>query len=217
MSVFSGLYKIMQIKNNFSRGQFTQELDLVRMARQTKFDYVNNQNNTTNAEREASAALPDKLGVPGPGTNAIDLPDANAAKESISSAADAVGGNQTPTEDTGDVQTYPLAETPTIEQKDLMDLNMTAPTAAISNQTTPQASPPGASPGSPVAASSDSVLSGITTSDVQYLRSYSSSLGLRPAVLDGLLTNPISSYEPEVQAKVLSDAAKIKKILANKK
>ena len=217
MSVFSGLYKVMQIKNNFSRGQFTQELDLVRLSRQTKFDYVNNQNNTTNAERAASAALPDKLGVPGTGSNAIDLPDANAAKESISSAADEAGGNQTPTEDTGDVQTYPLADTPTIEQKDLMDLNMTAPTEAISNNTTPQQTGPAEPQRSPVAASSNSVLSGITASDVQYLRSYSDSLGLRPAVLDGLLTNPVSSYEPEVQAKVLSDAAKIKKILANKK
>jgi hypothetical protein len=168
MSVFSGLYKVMQIKNNFSRGQFTQELDLVRLSRQTKFDYVNNQNNTTNAERAASAALPDKLGVPGPGSNAVDLPDANAAKESISSAADAEGGNQTPTEDPGDVETYPLAETPTTEQKDLMDLNMTAPTAAISNNTTPQQTGPAEPPPAPIPTLPSGVTQDPTSGNYKY-------------------------------------------------
>jgi len=42
VSVFSGLYHVLQVKNSFTGGQFTQVLTLARAVRQSKFDYSNN-------------------------------------------------------------------------------------------------------------------------------------------------------------------------------
>lgn len=48
-SVFSGLYQVLQVTSTFSKGQFTQQLDLVRLPRQIAFDYVGSATNTSNA------------------------------------------------------------------------------------------------------------------------------------------------------------------------
>ena len=42
VSVFSGLYHVLQVKSTFSQGKFTQVLTLARAVRQSKFDYSNN-------------------------------------------------------------------------------------------------------------------------------------------------------------------------------
>lgn len=41
-SLFSGLYRVLKVSNEFRNGMFTQELNLVRLPRQDKLDYGNN-------------------------------------------------------------------------------------------------------------------------------------------------------------------------------
>ena len=104
----------------------------------------------------------------------------------------------------------------TAEENNLVEINALAPEEPISETNLLTAVPPGPAPSSPEAAAPNSVLAGVTASDVAYLRSYSATLGLNPSVLTGLLNNPISSYQPNLRDKVLADAATIKTILAKR-
>jgi hypothetical protein len=66
-SVFSGLYQVQVVTSHFNNGQFTQELDLIRMPRQAAFDYVNNsQNNKSDNRTENSQQT--KPGISPPNT-----------------------------------------------------------------------------------------------------------------------------------------------------
>ena len=125
----------------------------------------------------------------------------------------------------GDVIITPYVPQPEVvgvpigsDQQALIDTNATAPTLPMTNQNAQQSTVNVATPTPVVAAQPGSVLEGLTASDVQYLRSVSDRIGLRPAALNGLLTNPISEYgSPTLRAKAEADAATIRKILASRK
>jgi hypothetical protein len=53
-NVFSGLYKVLTVMNNFADGQFTQVLSMVRLFDQPQYDYGGSSQNTVNSERSAS-------------------------------------------------------------------------------------------------------------------------------------------------------------------
>ena len=66
-SVFSGLYQVIKVVSHFSGGQFTQDLEMIRLPRQTAFDYVsNNQNNKSSNRDESSQQISPGLSPPNP-------------------------------------------------------------------------------------------------------------------------------------------------------
>jgi hypothetical protein len=157
MSVFSGMYKIMKISNTFAHGQFTQELDLVRLPRQKKFDNVNNTDNKDNPDRLAEPT--NKIGISNATSTPGETPASNAAPQTPSSAADAasVGATKPATEPaTADAQ-------PSTEQKDLMKVNETAKTAEITPQNQPPATQP---PPVEVTPISEKLPTGVTQNNV---------------------------------------------------
>jgi hypothetical protein len=86
-SVFSGLYQVIQVSNSFSKGQFVQDLELVRMPRQSAFDYTTlGQNSNSNNREDSSKEGPlgvkvpsnnSTLSIPGSGTPASDAQSAD--------------------------------------------------------------------------------------------------------------------------------------------
>jgi len=54
-SVFSGMYRLIKVENEFKSGQFTQTLDLIRMFGQTKYDNLKNPNTPSQANRQPEA------------------------------------------------------------------------------------------------------------------------------------------------------------------
>lgn len=52
-SLFSGMYTVVTIKSEFSKGKFTQALDLVRLPNQTSDDYVNQTSTDNSAEQRS--------------------------------------------------------------------------------------------------------------------------------------------------------------------
>jgi len=145
-SVFSGLYQVLQVTSNFKNGEFTQDIDLVRLPRQQAFDYTNGtQNNSAKTARSES---------PMPGTSVAYNPDpvpsllvsGGGTPASPASAADTTN-NQTAGQDT------PVAQAqdnpPPVVSQDtqaLMNVNESAPTAVIDTQTEPQAIAPNFTP-----------------------------------------------------------------------
>jgi len=206
MSVFSGLYKIIQIKNVFSQGQFTQELDLVRLPRQKKFDYVNAQDTTTNEER---AAFPGKLGI---SQDNIKGPDFSVPQKNSGSSPAVDDTVITTGQEQGAGADNPTSPV-TADQADLMNVDKTTSSQPITDQSAIQATQPPPPPPSPVAAQPGSVFDGISASDVQYIRSQSAALGLNPNALNGYLTNRLQDYPPTLRAKVAADVVKLKEIL----
>jgi len=156
-SVFSGLYIVTKVSSHFTNGQFTQELELVRLVRQQAYDYVNGQNNQTSDNRTPTAQITPGVTPPTP------VPTVEVAgggpDPSTASAADSAN-NQTPGQDQqitqaigpdysggyyGD-QTETSGGGFTPGQQDLMAVNETAPSAVITDQTEPQAIVPNFTP-----------------------------------------------------------------------
>lgn len=50
-SVFSGMYRVIYVENEFKNGQFTQNLDLIRMFKQEKYDTVSKVSDSSQANR----------------------------------------------------------------------------------------------------------------------------------------------------------------------
>lgn len=207
LSVFSGLYKIIQIKNNFAMGMFTQELDLVRLPRQLKFDYVNSQEDSANnAER---AAFPGRLGISQDFNKGPDFSVPSASSRVTAAIDDTItetGQEQTDNSSTEERLT-------TTEQEDLIQVNQDADTIPMNNQNSPQITAPAVPPESPIVASPGAVFDGISAEELQYIRSQSAALGLNPAALNGYLTNRLQDYPPNLRAKVAADTVKLKEIL----
>ena len=66
-SVFSGLYQVIKVVSRFSNGQFTQDVEMIRLPRQVAFDYVsNNQNNKSSNRDESSQQTQPGLSPPNP-------------------------------------------------------------------------------------------------------------------------------------------------------
>jgi hypothetical protein len=204
VSLFSGLYRIIKVTNEFRNGQFTQTLNLVRLVKQGKLD----NNNNTPAISDNRNSVPGQAAIlndymRGPDFNTPDAPK-------ISQAVDDAAQSAQDAQNNGD-NTEPNVRT--VEEDNLVELRALAPEEPISETNLLTAVPPGPAPSSPAAATPGSVFEGISASDVQYIRSQSAALGLNPSALNGYLTNRLQDYEPNLRAKVAADVVKLKEIL----
>lgn len=130
-SVFSGLYMVVTVNSTFTKGQFTQSLELVRLPRQVAFDYVGNTDNNKSSERPGSEEL--KM-IP---VKQADNTTPTSNAEKTDTAVDQTAGqDQKVAQDNA-------AETPTQtqEQKDLAAIRASGVTAAINDQNKPQEVP----------------------------------------------------------------------------
>ena len=131
-SVFSGLYRVLTVESEFRNGMFTQTLDLIRLSRQVKFDYVG-QNSTTTVSDQRNTDLKSDIV---PQTNIL-----NAVAATTSSGLPSVG------DVTGQIQAQKLpgvqqlvgAATGALDaaQQQLRNVNQSAVTAAITDATAP--------------------------------------------------------------------------------
>lgn len=137
VSLFSGLYRVIKIKNIFQGGAFTQVLELNRLPNQGKKDSAQGkpaQSNARNSDPGGDAQLNNYL--KGPDVVASDGPAAPAAESE--DTVSQTGQEQTAgaaVEETPD--TTPKPE----NQEDLKQINQTAETTPISSNTEPQATP----------------------------------------------------------------------------
>lgn len=140
-SLFSGMYQVLQVTSNFRGGQFTQELDLVRVVRQTAFDYVNGQNKKS--DNRSETGKPGPLGVTeAPPVVPSLLVSGGSGPASPADAADGAN-NQTPGQDQRPETPPPAVDA---DQAALMKTAETAPTAAISDDNKPVEIPKPISP-----------------------------------------------------------------------
>lgn len=205
VSLFSGLYFITVITNEFRNGQFTQILELVRLTRQGKLDYSTNKAPTSdnrNTLLGQTVAMNDYM--QGPSFSTPDVPKiAQAVDDAAQSAQQQLqnnGNNVDP-------------KVRTANEDNLVEIYALAPEEPISETNLLTAVPPGPAPSSPTAAQPGSVFEGISASDLQYIRSQSAALGLNPSALNGYLTNSLQDYQPNLRAKVAADVVKLKEIL----
>lgn len=137
-SVFSGLYQVLKVVSHFTRGQFMQDVEMVRLPRQVAFDYVsNNQNNKSTNRDESSQQKQPGLSPPNPNPVPSSLISGGGAPTSPADAADS-GTDQTAGSD------QPVSEIsnsePPVESKsqaDLRNVRDSAPTQAIDADTRP--------------------------------------------------------------------------------
>jgi len=126
-SVFSGLFKVLTVTSNFSQGVFTQVLNLIRLSRQTEFDYTSPRVPKTNERQEvdgniaqdtpvedSASTLPPLTGEPEVGKAGVDTvaaedPAADPEKENLSSVV-ATAPTQTINDQTAPQTTVPLQE-----------------------------------------------------------------------------------------------------------
>jgi hypothetical protein len=137
-SVFSGLYQVLTVTSHFNNGQFTQELDLIRMPRQSAFDYVDtNQNNNSGARDESGQQKQPGITPPNPTPVPSQSVGGGGSGQSQADAAD------TATDSTagGDQPVSQIQNaTPPVEnqsQAELRNVNNTAPTQVIDANTRP--------------------------------------------------------------------------------
>ncbi len=138
-SVFSGLYQILQVTSHFSHGQFTQELDMIRMPRQSAYDYATLGQSKSDARSEVANQPGGKLSPTTP--TSTEVSGGGAEPQSPAAAVDAQGGNQT----AGSKQVSETAtDAPTVskESKDLATVASTADTTAATAANAPQATQP---------------------------------------------------------------------------
>lgn len=137
-SVFSGLYQVISVTSHFSRGQFTQDLDMVRMPRQTAFDYVNNnQNNKSTNRDESSQQTQPGLSPPNPNPTPSSLisggGDPTSPADAADTAIDQTAGGDQPVAQIENADAP--VESPT--QADLRTVKDTAPTQTMTVNTQP--------------------------------------------------------------------------------
>ena len=138
-SVFSGLYQVIKVVSHFSNGQFTQDLEMIRLPRQTAFDYVsNNQNNKSSNRDESSQQTSPGLSPPNPTPTPSTLISGGGAPTSPADAADTAtdqtaGGSQPAAEAANSEPPEPQADL----RSPLARVRDTAPTETISVNTRP--------------------------------------------------------------------------------
>ena len=144
-SLFSGLYQVLQVTSSFKVGEFTQELELIRMPRQSAFDYTEaNQNSQSDNRKESAQKLQTSPGIQ-PSAPTVSLPAANNGANTTADAADT--GNTTEGQEQAVAQAQ-TTETATSNQlaTDLASINANAPVVDITAQNEPQAVVPNFSP-----------------------------------------------------------------------
>jgi hypothetical protein len=130
LSVFSGLYAILRIDSQFSKGQFIQTLDLVRLSRQIKYDYVGTTTPKDTKERKTDVTA--KNTAAAPSESATIVGNKNTTTDS---AGDAGDNDQTGQEQTANADNPPPVESKS--QSDLRSVKDTAPTQPIDANTRP--------------------------------------------------------------------------------
>lgn len=111
-SVFSGVYKIITVENEFTRGQFTQTLDLVRLFDQPAWDSlqspkIKNKNNDQRAENpETIADLDNEAGDDTDEEELVLLGGPEEDSEEGSDEPELLGGpgNEEPVDEFGDLE-----------------------------------------------------------------------------------------------------------------
>ena len=205
VSLFSGLYFITIITNEFRNGQFTQVLELNRLTRQGKLDHTTNKAPTSdnrNILLGQTVQMNDYMQGPN-----FNIPDRPKIAQAVDDAAQSAQKAQENNRDNADPNVR------TSEEDGLVETRALAPEEPISETNLLTSVPPGPSPSSPTAAQPGSVFEGISASDLQYIRSQSAALGLNPSALNGYLTNRLQDYQPNLRAKVAADVVKLKEIL----
>jgi hypothetical protein len=205
VSLFSGLYFITIITNEFRNGQFTQVLELNRLTRQGKLDHTTNKAPTSdnrNILLGQTVQMNDYMQGPN-----FNIPDRPKIAQAVDDAAQSAQQAQENNRDNADPNVR------TSEEDGLVETRALAPEEPISETNLLTSVPPGPSPSSPTAAQPGSVFEGISASDLQYIRSQSAALGLNPSALNGYLTNRLQDYQPNLRAKVAADVVKLKEIL----
>jgi len=149
-SLFSGLYQVIQVFSNFSRGQFTQELEMSRLPRQAAFDYTELQNTdgTERTQRQESNpnSIPGQLGITQTPPIIPSLLQSGGPQQSTADASD-TAVNQTPGQDQPAAQeANTIPPLLTQNAQDLRIINETAPQETITAQTDPQAIVPDFTP-----------------------------------------------------------------------
>lgn len=112
-SVFSGVYKIITVENEFTRGQFTQTLDMVRLFDQPAWDSLQGskiKNKNTDQRSENPETIADLENAAGDDTNEEELvrlggPDDMEDSEEGSDEPELLGGpgNEGPDDEFGDL------------------------------------------------------------------------------------------------------------------
>jgi hypothetical protein len=133
-SLFSGLYRVMTITNEFRNGMFTQLLNLIRLPRQDKLDYANNKPPTSdnrNILLGQTVQMNDYM--QGPNFNTPDVPKRATVQsdETSQSAQQQLAGPDNVAPDTR-----------SSEQDDLVETRALAPEEPISGTTEPVTVPP---------------------------------------------------------------------------
>jgi hypothetical protein len=114
------MYKVLKVTSSFRQGAFLQNLELVRLPYQSKYDYTDGQKKTTNVERlEVDPAI----------SSTDSAPDTTVARPG-GDAEDGKAGD-----DTAEAVDPPVDS----DQSALADINATAPTQTITEETAPQA------------------------------------------------------------------------------
>jgi len=128
-SIFSGLYKVLQVTSEFKNGQFTQQLNLIRLPFQNKYDYMTQpQSSTGQRNSDPTAQTTATLSKNLPAQNIGSIPSMPTV------------------EDSGQRQAQNLLQPPPIvtqQQQALIDVNSTAPTQPINASNAPVAVIPG--------------------------------------------------------------------------
>jgi len=143
IAMFSGMYRVVRVVNKFSRGQFIQDLELVRMPRQSAYDYVvGNKLRGSESKKERTEDLNIDKGI-GAGDTEIGAPD-------DSTASTAPGDEDVPTQAEPPAPDVTPDEPETSQVEDLKDIRENAEEEPITNQNEPTSEVPPPEPVTPV-------------------------------------------------------------------
>jgi len=132
-SLFSGLYRVIKVSNEFRNGMFTQVLNLIRLPRQDKLDYANNKPPTSDNRNIL-------LGQTAQMDNYMIGPDFTTPDSAKRSTVESDDTAQSAQEQQADNRTE-LADR-TAEQDDLVETRALAPEEPISGTNEPVTVPP---------------------------------------------------------------------------
>ena len=131
-SLFSGLYRVLTVNNEFRNGQFIQTLNLVRLVKQGKLDYSTNKAPTSDNRNSTVNTL---LGQTVPMNDYMQGPDFTTPDNpAVASAVDDAAQSAQQQQANGDNQ---LPNDVTPADQNLRDVNATAPEQPITDQTAP--------------------------------------------------------------------------------
>jgi hypothetical protein len=136
-SSFSGMYKVLKVESEFSRGVFTQTLNMIRQPKQPKMDYINGgTSDSADIQRNSDLGLPS---VPLQSILPVDnnFSMLNILNKAIGTASDAIPQLS----QTMQSLTSPLSTIEQLQQIKLSDVSLNALTVPISTQNAPSLVP----------------------------------------------------------------------------